>query len=50
MAYHIKKPTGCVNIQQANIKKLHNHFNRITGRVKAEFIRMAVWVYIAWRA
>ncbi len=44
MRHNIKKPTGCVNIQQATFKKQRNHCNRITDCVKAEFMRLASWL------
>jgi hypothetical protein len=38
----IKKPTGCVNIQQAKFQKLHDHFTSITMCVKGELFRLAM--------
>jgi len=41
----IKKVAGCANIQQ--YQKIQRHFTSIAESVKAEFIRLAVWVSIA---
>jgi hypothetical protein len=43
----IKKPTQSSNFEQAINQKMQNHLNTITARIKAEFIRLAVWLLVA---
>jgi hypothetical protein len=50
MRHNIKKATGCANIQKAKFQKPQSHSTLITRHVKAEFIKLAVCVSIAWGA
>jgi hypothetical protein len=42
----IKKPTRSSNFEQAIIQKMQNHLITFISRIKAEFIRLAVWLSI----
>lgn len=44
----IKKPTRCTNTEQTNIKQVQRHFTESAKRVKLEFIRLAIWLQMAW--
>jgi hypothetical protein len=44
----IKKPTQSSNFEQAINQKMQNDSTTITDRIKAEFIRLAVWLSVVW--
>lgn len=44
----IKEPTRCANTEQVNMKQVQYHFTELAKRVKLEFIRIAVWLRMAW--
>lgn len=47
MQTEIKKAADCTTRPATQYQKPQNDFTLIAGRVKAEFIRLAVWVSIA---
>jgi hypothetical protein len=48
MQHNLKKPTQSSNFEQAINQKIQNYLTTTTARVKAEFIRVAVWLSVVW--
>jgi hypothetical protein len=50
MSSDIKKDADCATRQASQYQKSQDHFILIADRVKAGFVKLAVWVSIAWGA